>query len=167
MASAGSPQPNRPKAAKPAADTTRKPLQVMQINRRQEEQERLEREAAEARKAAEAAAADAEADEAILRGVPVHGRELVVVGDVRHHGARPSIPTDVLGEARRRAEGLRLVAEDGRAARQLATPLVCVRYWCLHLWYGRESNPRMSVLQTEALPLRHQDLFEIVLTLIS
>ena len=56
MASAGSPQPNRPKAAKPAADTTRKPLQVMQINRRQEEQERLEREAAEARKAAEAAA---------------------------------------------------------------------------------------------------------------
>ena len=56
MASAGSPQPNRPKAAKPAADTTRKPLQVMQINRRQEEQERLEREAAEARKVAEAAA---------------------------------------------------------------------------------------------------------------
>ncbi|MEC8214158.1 MAG: S1 RNA-binding domain-containing protein [Cyanobacteriota bacterium] len=56
MASAGSPQPNRPKAAKPAAETTRKPLQVMQINRRQEEQERLEREAAEARKAAEAAA---------------------------------------------------------------------------------------------------------------
>ena len=56
MASAGSPQPNRPKAAKPAADTTRKPLQVMQINRRQEEQERLEREAAEARKVAEVAA---------------------------------------------------------------------------------------------------------------
>ena len=56
MASAGSPQPNRPKAAKPAANTTRKPLQVMQINRRQEEQERLEREAAEARKVAEAAA---------------------------------------------------------------------------------------------------------------
>ena len=56
MASAGSPQPNRPKAAKPAADTTRKPLQVMQINRRQEELERLQREAAEARKAAEAAA---------------------------------------------------------------------------------------------------------------
>ena len=56
MASAGSPQPNRPKAAKPAADTTRKPLQVMQINRRQEAQERLESEAAEARKVAEAAA---------------------------------------------------------------------------------------------------------------
>ena len=56
MASAGSPQPNRPKAPKPAVDAGRKPLQVMQINRRQEEQERLEREAAEARLAAEAAA---------------------------------------------------------------------------------------------------------------
>ena len=52
MAAAGSPQPNRPKAPKPAAN---KPLQVMQINRR-DEQQRLEREAAEARAEAEAAA---------------------------------------------------------------------------------------------------------------
>ena len=52
MPAAGSPQPNRPKAPKPAAT---KPLQVMQINRR-EEQEKLAREAAEARAAAEAAA---------------------------------------------------------------------------------------------------------------
>ena len=52
MPAAGSPQPNRPKAPKPAAT---KPLQVMQINRR-EEQEQLAREAAEARAAAEAAA---------------------------------------------------------------------------------------------------------------
>ena len=52
MAAAGSPQPNRPKAPKPAAN---KPLQVMQINRR-DEQLRLEREATEARAEAEAAA---------------------------------------------------------------------------------------------------------------
>ena len=52
MPAAGSPQPNRPKAPKPAAT---KPLQVIQINRR-EEQEKLAREAAEARAAAEAAA---------------------------------------------------------------------------------------------------------------
>ena len=52
MAAAGSQQPNRPKASRPAATP---PLQVMKINRR-EEQERLEREAAEARAAAEAAA---------------------------------------------------------------------------------------------------------------
>ena len=52
MAAAGSPQPNRPKAPKPAAN---KPLQVMQINRR-DEQQRLEREATEARAEAEAAA---------------------------------------------------------------------------------------------------------------
>ena len=52
MTAAGSPQPNRPKAPKPAAT---KPLQVMQINRR-EEQEKLAREAAEARAAAEVAA---------------------------------------------------------------------------------------------------------------
>ena len=71
MASAGSPQPNRPKAAKPAADTTRKPLQVMQINRRQEEQERLEREAAEARKVAEAAAEKArQLEEAVGLSAP-------------------------------------------------------------------------------------------------
>ncbi|AII47257.1 MAG: S1 RNA-binding domain-containing protein [Planctomycetaceae bacterium TMED241] len=53
MAEAGSPQPNRPSAPKPAADPNRKPPQVMQINRRQEQ---LQREAAEARAAAEAAA---------------------------------------------------------------------------------------------------------------
>ena len=53
MAAAGSPQPNRPSAPKPAADPNRKPPQVMQINRRQEQ---LQREAAEARAAAEAAA---------------------------------------------------------------------------------------------------------------
>ena len=52
MAAAGSSQPNRPKAPKPAAN---KPLQVMQINRR-DEQLRLEREATEARAEAEAAA---------------------------------------------------------------------------------------------------------------
>lgn len=52
MPAAGSPQPNRPEAPKPAAT---KPLQVMQINRRKE-QEKLAREAAEARAAAEAAA---------------------------------------------------------------------------------------------------------------
>ena len=52
MPAAGSQQPNRPKAPKPAVT---KPLQVMQINRR-EEQEKLAREAAEARAAAEAAA---------------------------------------------------------------------------------------------------------------
>ncbi|MEC8441256.1 MAG: S1 RNA-binding domain-containing protein [Cyanobacteriota bacterium] len=52
MAAAGSPQPNRPKASRPAAPP---PLQVMKINRR-EEQERLEREATEARAAADAAA---------------------------------------------------------------------------------------------------------------
>lgn len=53
MAEAGSPQPNRPSAPKPAAAPNRKPPQVMQINRRQEQ---LQREAAEARAAAEAAA---------------------------------------------------------------------------------------------------------------
>ena len=52
MAAAGSPQPNRPKPARPASQ---QPLQVMKINRR-EEQENLQREATEARAAAEAAA---------------------------------------------------------------------------------------------------------------
>ena len=52
MAAAGSPQPNRPKPARPASQ---QPLQVMKINRR-EEQENLQRQAAEARAAAEAAA---------------------------------------------------------------------------------------------------------------
>ena len=52
MAAAGSPQPNRPKPARPASH---QPLQVMKINRR-EEQENLQREATEARAAAEAAA---------------------------------------------------------------------------------------------------------------
>ena len=52
MAAAGSSQPNRPQAPRPAAN---KPLQVMQINRR-DEQDQLQKEAAEARAAAEAAA---------------------------------------------------------------------------------------------------------------
>ncbi|MGE4581955.1 MAG: S1 RNA-binding domain-containing protein [Synechococcus sp.] len=52
MAAAGSPQPNRPKPARPASQ---QPLQVIKINRR-EEQENLQREATEARAAAEAAA---------------------------------------------------------------------------------------------------------------
>lgn len=55
MASAGSQQPNRPKAQTPVGNASRKPLQVMQINRR-EEQEQLRRQAEEARAAAEAAA---------------------------------------------------------------------------------------------------------------
>ncbi len=55
MASAGSQQPNRPKAQPPAGNASRKPLQVMQINRR-EEQDQLRRQAEEARAAAEAAA---------------------------------------------------------------------------------------------------------------
>ena len=52
MAAAGSSQPNRPQAPRPAIN---KPLQVMQINRR-DEQDQLQKEAAEARAAAEAAA---------------------------------------------------------------------------------------------------------------
>ena len=52
MAAAGSSQPNRPQAPRPAAN---KPLQVMQINRK-DEQDQLQKEAAEARAAAEAAA---------------------------------------------------------------------------------------------------------------
>ena len=52
MAAAGSSQPNRPQAPRPAVN---KPLQVMQINRR-DEQDQLQKEAAEARAAAEAAA---------------------------------------------------------------------------------------------------------------
>ena len=56
MATAGSHQPNRPKAPNQGTTTGRKPLQVMRINRRDEEQERLQREAAEARAAANAAA---------------------------------------------------------------------------------------------------------------
>ena len=45
MAAAGSSQPNRPQAPRPAAN---KPLQVMQINRR-DEQDQLQKEAAEER----------------------------------------------------------------------------------------------------------------------
>ena len=52
MAAAGSSQPNRPQAPRPALN---KPLQVMQINRK-DEQDQLQKEAAEARAAAEAAA---------------------------------------------------------------------------------------------------------------
>ena len=52
MAAAGSSQPNRPQAPRPAAN---KPLQVMQINRK-DEQDQLQKEAAEARADAEAAA---------------------------------------------------------------------------------------------------------------
>ena len=55
MASAGSQQPNRPKAQPPVGNASRKPLQVMQINRR-EEQDQLRRQAEEARAAAEVAA---------------------------------------------------------------------------------------------------------------
>ena len=74
MAAAGSPQPNRPSAAKPAADLNRKPPQVMQINRRQEQ---LQREAAEARAAAEAAAEKARKLEeaAGLASPPPRGQE--------------------------------------------------------------------------------------------
>ena len=74
MAAAGSPQPNRPSAAKPAADLNRKPPQVMQINRRQEQ---LQREAAEARAAAEAAAEKARKLEeaAGLASPPPRGKE--------------------------------------------------------------------------------------------
>ena len=74
MAEAGSPQPNRPSAPKPAADLNRKPPQVMQINRRQEQ---LQREAAEARAAAEAAAEKARMLEeaAGLAGPPSRGQE--------------------------------------------------------------------------------------------
>ena len=74
MAAAGSPQPNRPSAPKPAADLNRKPPQVMQINRRQEQ---LQREAAEARAAAEAAAEKARKLEeaAGLASPPPRGQE--------------------------------------------------------------------------------------------
>ena len=74
MAEAGSPQPNRPSAPKPAADPNRKPPQVMQINRRQEQ---LQREAAEARAAAEAAAEKARKLEeaAGLASPPPRGQE--------------------------------------------------------------------------------------------
>ena len=74
MAAAGSPQPNRPSAAKPAADLNRKPPQVMQINRRQEQ---LQREAAEERAAAEAAAEKARKLEeaAGLASPPPRGQE--------------------------------------------------------------------------------------------
>ncbi|MFL0725189.1 MAG: S1 RNA-binding domain-containing protein [Prochlorococcus sp.] len=48
MAGSGSPQPNRPKAPKPAAEAPRKPLQVMHISRRHEEQESLRQETKEA-----------------------------------------------------------------------------------------------------------------------
>ena len=74
MAAAGSPQPNRPSAAKPAADLNRKPPQGMQINRRQEQ---LQREAAEARAAAEAAAEKARKLEeaAGLASPPPRGQE--------------------------------------------------------------------------------------------
>ena len=68
MAAAGSPQPNRPKPARPASQ---QPLQVMKINRR-EEQENLQREATEARAAAEAAAEKARLleERAGLKGPP-------------------------------------------------------------------------------------------------
>ena len=74
MAAAGSPQPNRPSAPKPAPDANRKPPQVMQINRRQEQ---LQREAAEARAAAEAAAEKARMLEeaAGLASPPPRGQE--------------------------------------------------------------------------------------------
>jgi len=74
MAAAGSPQPNRPSAPKPAANLNRKPPQVMQINRRQEQ---LQREAAEARAAAEAAAEKARKLEeaAGLASPPPRGQE--------------------------------------------------------------------------------------------
>ena len=74
MAAAGSPQPNKPSAPKPAADLNRKPPQVMQINRRQEQ---LQREAAEARAAAEAAAEKARKLEeaAGLASPPPRGQE--------------------------------------------------------------------------------------------
>ena len=74
MAAAGSPQPNRPSAPKPAADPNRKPPQVMQINRRQEQ---LQREAAEARAAAEAAAEKARKLEeaAGLASPPLRGQD--------------------------------------------------------------------------------------------
>ena len=74
MAAAGSPQPNRPSAPKPAADPNRKPPQVMQINRRQEQ---LQKEAAEARAAAEAAAEKARKLEeaAGLASPPLRGQD--------------------------------------------------------------------------------------------
>ncbi|CAI8179096.1 MAG: S1 RNA-binding domain-containing protein [Prochlorococcus sp.] len=79
MAGSGIPQPNKPKAPKPAADAPRKPLQVMHISRR-DEQERLQKEAAEARAAANAAAGRASQLEAAAieaaRGFPQPPNEL-------------------------------------------------------------------------------------------
>ena len=57
MAGSGSPQPNRPKAPKPAEEAPRKPLQVMHISRR-EEQERLQKEATEAQTSSNKAVAE-------------------------------------------------------------------------------------------------------------
>ncbi len=79
MAGSGIPQPNKPKAPKPATDAPRKPLQVMHISRR-DEQERLQKEAAEARAAANAAAGRASQLEAAAieaaRGFPQPPNEL-------------------------------------------------------------------------------------------
>ena len=97
MAAAGSPQPNRPSAPKPAADPNRKPPQVMQINRRQEQ---LQREAAEARAAAEAAAEKARKLEeaAGLASPPLRGQDQLGPEQTRAIPGEPDEDRFDLGE---------------------------------------------------------------------